>query len=123
MSFLKKVLKQFSTKTSRDTSAKTAEGPWSGVWVVSNGSPTVSEKDLGGDRDFVDHYASTRIETVDYIYDKLGPDGGLDYVLGNILKYASRARHKGQLESDLRKIRNYATIALQHLEEGRDVSQ
>lgn len=67
-------------------------------------------------RDYVSHYASTKYETIDFIFDKLGTDGGTDYVLGNILKYASRARHKGQLRSDIEKIRNYAQILLDKLD-------
>ncbi|MBM4570315.1 DUF3310 domain-containing protein [Rhodococcus hoagii] len=50
------------------------------------------------------------METIDFIYAKLGIDGGHDYVLGNILKYAARAKYKGQFESDVEKIRNYAVI-------------
>lgn len=63
----------------------------------------------------VPHYTVGDIETIDYIYDKLGADGGLQYVLGNILKYASRAEHKGQLRSDLIKIGHYAELALERL--------
>ena len=68
-----------------------------------------------GERKPVEHYAQGEIETIDYIYDTLGGEGGLDYVLGNILKYASRARYKGQLRSDLEKIKNYAELALEKL--------
>lgn len=64
-------------------------------------------------RDHVDHYAGTQIETIDFIFDKLGFDGGICFILGNILKYASRAPYKGQMRSDLEKIRNYAVIALE----------
>ena len=67
---------------------------------------------MGGalSRAHVGHYADSEIETIDFIYDKLGTDGGHDYVLGNIMKYASRAKHKGQFASDIEKIRNYAVI-------------
>lgn len=68
-------------------------------------------------RDNVAHYTTGKVETIDYITDKLGPDGSIFFVLGNIIKYASRAMHKGQLRSDLEKIRNYATIALEILDE------
>lgn len=73
-------------------------------------------------RDHVGHYADTKYETIDVIFDKLGFDGGLDFVLGNIIKYASRAKHKGQLESDIDKIRNYAAIALEKIAE-RDTTK
>ena len=68
-------------------------------------------------REDVPHYSVGQVETIDYIYDKLGWQGGLAFVLANIIKYASRALHKGQLRSDLEKIRNYATIALEKLDE------
>ncbi|ANA86997.1 hypothetical protein PBI_SOUPS_62 [Gordonia phage Soups] len=58
----------------------------------------------------VEHYASTEIETIDFIADKLGPEGFKAYVLGNILKYASRAQFKGVFDDDLEKIRNYSVI-------------
>lgn len=74
-----------------------------------------------GERKPVEHYAQGEIETIDYIYDTLGEEGGLDYVLGNILKYASRARYKGQLRSDLEKIKNYAELALEKLGSDLDV--
>lgn len=65
------------------------------------------------EREQVAHYMVGNIETIDYIVEKLSPLGGLAYILGNIIKYASRATHKGQLRSDLVKIRNYATIAIE----------
>lgn len=68
-------------------------------------------------RDHVDHYANSKYETIDVIFDKLGFDGGVDYILGNVLKYATRAKHKGQFVSDIEKIRNYATILLEKIEE------
>jgi hypothetical protein len=69
------------------------------------------------EREHVDHYASTQIETIDYIFDKLGFEGGIAFVIGNILKYASRAKYKGQMRSDLEKIRNYANIAIEKIDE------
>jgi hypothetical protein len=68
-------------------------------------------------RDHVSHYADTKYETIDVIFDKLGFDGGVDYVLGNIIKYSTRAKHKGQFVSDIEKIRNYATILLEKIED------
>jgi hypothetical protein len=64
-------------------------------------------------REDVAHYTTGNVETIDYITDKLGPMGSLMFILGNILKYASRALHKGQLRSDLIKIRNYAILAIE----------
>lgn len=68
------------------------------------------------ERDVVAHYTTGEIETIDFIFDKLGYDGGLAYILGNLIKYSSRANHKGQRRSDLVKIRNYSTIALQFMD-------
>lgn len=68
-----------------------------------------SEEKTGG-RAEVSHHTAGGMETIDFIYAKLGIDGGHDYVLGNILKYAARAKYKGQFESDVEKIRNYAVI-------------
>jgi len=61
-------------------------------------------------RENVAHYNTGEIETIDYIFDKLGFEGGQAYVLGNILKYASRALYKGTFDADVEKIRNYAVI-------------
>ena len=68
------------------------------------------------ERDDVAHYTTGEIETIDFIFDKLGYEGGLAYILGNLIKYSSRANHKGQRRSDLVKIRNYSTIALQFMD-------
>ncbi len=70
-------------------------------------------------REHVGHYADSKYETIDVIFDKLGFDGGVDYILGNILKYGTRAKHKGQFVSDIHKIRNYATILLEKIDEAQ----
>ena len=62
-------------------------------------------------RALVPHYATGGIETIDYIFDTFGYEEGLTVILANVIKYASRAKYKGQLASDLEKIRNYAVIA------------
>jgi hypothetical protein len=66
-------------------------------------------------RDNVSHYTVGEIECIDYIFDKLGYEGGMAYILGNLIKYSSRANHKGQRKSDVNKIRNYATIGLEKM--------
>lgn len=66
-------------------------------------------------RDVVAHYTTGEIEVIDYIFDKLGFEGGMFYILGNLIKYSSRANHKGQRKSDITKIRNYSTIALEKM--------
>jgi hypothetical protein len=67
-------------------------------------------------RDVVAHYTTGEIEVIDYIFDKLGYEMGIAYILANFIKYSSRANHKGQRRSDITKIRNYATIALQKMD-------
>lgn len=48
------------------------------------------------------HYKAGGIETIDFIEAK-----GLGYNLGNVVKYVSRAEHKGALLQDLEKARWY----------------
>ena len=84
-----------------------------GTTVHRGANDTVGIELGGGGRDHVAHYTVGEIETIDFIADKFD---GIEYCLGNIVKYASRAKHKGQLRSDLDKIRNYAAIALELLD-------
>lgn len=72
-------------------------------------------------RDVVSHYTVGEIETIDFIFDKLGYEGGLAYVIGNLIKYPARANHKGCRRSDITKIRNYATIALEHMDKNGEL--
>ena len=73
-------------------------------------SPTPEGRTMTEKRDEVSHYTQGGTETIDYIYEKLGPEGGDAFVLGNILKYASRAQYKGCYDADIGKILNYAKI-------------
>lgn len=68
-------------------------------------------------RDDVAHYTTGGIETIDYLTAKLGPMGSLAYIVGNIIKYGSRAIHKGQLRSDMVKIRNYAILGIELIDQ------
>lgn len=72
----------------------------------------------GFKRDNVAHYTVGEIETIDFIADRFDV---IEFCLANIVKYASRAKHKGQLRSDLIKVRNYATIALEKMDEHGEV--
>ena len=51
-----------------------------------------------------DHYKVGGIETIDFIEAK-----GLSYNLGNVVKYVTRAGHKGNRKEDLEKARWYLT--------------
>lgn len=54
------------------------------------------------------HYKIGGIETIDFIEAK-----GLDYNLGNVVKYITRADHKGNKLEDLRKAQWYLTRAIE----------
>lgn len=49
------------------------------------------------------HYTTGGIETIDFIQAKLTPEEFAGYCKGNVLKYVSRANHKGDAEKDLKK--------------------
>jgi len=57
------------------------------------------------------HYTTGGIEAIDYIRAKLGPQGFRAYCLGNVLKYVSRADHKGG-DEDLHKAAVYLGWAI-----------
>lgn len=52
------------------------------------------------------HYTTGGIETIDYIYAKLGEEGFRAYCMGNVLKYVSRWKDKNGIE-DLKKAQVY----------------
>lgn len=57
------------------------------------------------------HYKTGGIETIDFIEAK-----GLDYHLGNVVKYITRADHKGNKLEDLKKAQWYLNRAVSKLE-------
>lgn len=62
------------------------------------------------------HYNHGRIETIDYIEDCLGEDGIINYCLGNVIKYISRANFKGKKEEDIKKAQWYLNKAVALME-------
>jgi hypothetical protein len=56
------------------------------------------------------HYTKGGIETIDFIEAK-----GLDYHLGNVIKYITRADHKDNKLEDLRKAQWYLTRAIERI--------
>lgn len=58
------------------------------------------------------HYKVGGIETIDFIEAK-----GLDYHLGNAVKYISRAGHKGNRREDLEKAQWYLNRAISQIKE------
>ena len=61
------------------------------------------DKQVGGN-----HYKDCKIQPVEYIY-----SNGLDFLEGNVVKYITRHRTKGDGESDIRKVIHYAQMILQ----------
>ena len=61
------------------------------------------EKQIGGD-----HYKDSGIQPVDYIY-----QNNLDFFEGNIIKYTTRHRKKGEGAADIRKVIHYAELILE----------
>jgi Protein of unknwon function (DUF3310) len=55
-----------------------------------------------------DHYKFGGIETIDYLQAKMTPEEFEGFLKGNVLKYLSRAKHKGGL-TDLQKAQWYLT--------------
>ena len=67
---------------------------------------------LKGIRDTIDHpphYTSGKIEVWDFIIDQ-----GLDFLLGNVIKYVCRAGRKGKRLEDLRKAEAYIRKAIKN---------
>ena len=60
-------------------------------------------KQVGGS-----HYKDCGIQPVEYIY-----SNGLDFLEGNVVKYITRHRTKGDGEQDIRKVIHYAQMILQ----------
>ena len=54
------------------------------------------------------HYTVGGIETIDFIKAKLTPDEFRGYLKGNVLKYLTRAGHKGNANEDIDKMVWYA---------------
>ena len=64
------------------------------------------------------HYAG-QIEVIDYIRDKLTPEGFTDYCCGNVLKYISRWRKKDGIQ-DLKKAKVYLEWMIDAAEKERE---
>lgn len=61
-----------------------------------------TDKQVGGN-----HYKKNKIQPIEYIH-----ANGLDFLSGNIIKYASRWRYKGGIQ-DLEKIKHYCDLLIQ----------
>lgn len=80
------------------------------VYDVSQRKARIRMMQGGEEKETVNHpphYKVGGIETIDFIEAK-----GLDYCLGNVVKYITRADHKGNKVEDLRKAQWYLTRAI-----------
>lgn len=70
--------------------------------------------------DVINHpsYYCGKIETVDYIRDKLTKEGFIGYCVGNVTKYLSRAGKKGDALEDFEKAYVYLGWAIDRMKEG-----
>tara|TARA_Y100001951_G_C11252393_1_gene247243 strand:+ start:465 stop:761 length:297 start_codon:yes stop_codon:yes gene_type:complete len=68
-----------------------------------------TEKQIGGD-----HYKSCKIQPVDYIV-----QNDLTFLEGNVVKYITRHRRKGEGAKDIEKVIHYAEMILE-MEYGRE---
>lgn len=64
------------------------------------------------------HYCG-KIETIDYIKDKLGK-GFIPFCLGNVIKYISRYDKKGKPLEDLEKAEVYLNWAIESMKGGEE---
>jgi hypothetical protein len=73
--------------------------------------PTITMEELKADPvNHPPHYKTGGIETIDFIEAK-----ELGYHLGNVIKYVSRAKHKGNELEDLKKAQWYLERAIMKL--------
>ena len=54
------------------------------------------------------YYSSGGVEVLDVIKAKLTPEQYKGWLLGNLIKYACRANHKGQFARDIEKVNFYS---------------
>lgn len=52
------------------------------------------------------HHKTGKIEVIEYLRDKMSPEGFQGFCMGNVLKYVSRHQHKNGVE-DLKKAQVY----------------
>ena len=76
---------------------------------------TEEEKKVNDPVECPSHYVYGKIECIDFID---SCSYGLDFCLGNAIKYLTRCKHKGTAVQDIRKAVWYATHAANKLESG-----
>ena len=91
------------------TEGQTINGVTGNRYVVMDFTP--KEQEQGNTVNHPPHYKVGGIEVIDFIEAK-----ELNYRLGNVVKYISRADHKGNKVQDLMKARAYLTREIEKLE-------
>jgi cobalamin biosynthesis Co2+ chelatase CbiK len=71
--------------------------------VVIEPDEAILDKQIGGD-----HYKDCKIQPVEYIH-----ANELDYFEGNVIKYVTRHRTKGEGKKDIEKAIHYAELILE----------
>ena len=71
--------------------------------VKAERNEAILDKQVGGD-----HYKDCKIQPVEYIH-----ANGLDYFEGNVIKYVTRHRTKGEGKKDIEKAIHYAQLILE----------
>jgi len=71
--------------------------------VVIEPDEAILDKQIGGD-----HYKDCKIQPVEYIH-----ANQLDYFEGNVIKYVTRHRTKGEGKKDIEKAIHYAELILE----------
>ena len=79
--------------------------------MLLNGLQRMKERNEMSTRDYQvggDHYKKLQIQPVEYIY-----VNELDFLEGNIVKYVTRHRTKGEGAKDIKKVIHYAQMILE----------
>ena len=71
--------------------------------VVAEPDEAILDKQIGGD-----HYKDCKIQPVEYIH-----ANQLDYFEGNVIKYVTRHRTKGEGKKDIEKVIHFAELILE----------
>ena len=66
------------------------------------------------------HYTTGGIETIDFIKAKLSKEEFIGYCKGNVLKYITRSRLKGNELEDLQKAEVYLKWAIERVDENAE---
>jgi hypothetical protein len=64
------------------------------------------------------HYTAGGIECIDYLKAKMTPEEYCGFLKGNVIKYMSRANHKGSGEEDIRKAKWYQDKLVEFFDHG-----